>query len=81
MIGKLIKFWNNGAFAATEYGLLTAGLALVVTGTVVPNAVRPIILLFVIWLALNGLFFAWLLWRTGLENGQENGQENSVNKN
>ena len=77
MIGKLIKFWNNGAFAATEYGLLTAGLALVVTGTVVPNAVRPIILLFVIWLALNGLFFAWLLWRTG----QENGQENSVNKN
>jgi Flp pilus assembly pilin Flp len=73
MIGKSIKFWTNGAFAATEYGLLTAGIALVVTGTVVPNAVQPIILLFVIWLALNGLFFAWLLWQTG--------QENSVKKN
>jgi hypothetical protein len=77
MIGKFIKSfiksWTNGAFAATEYGLLTAGIALVVTGTAVPNAVRPIILLFVIWLALNGLFFAWLLWQFG--------QQNSVNKN
>jgi hypothetical protein len=61
MIGKVGGLWKGTSSAAVEWGLIAAGVALVLITTVAPNTYKPIAVLFAVWLALNGLFFVWLV--------------------